>query len=81
MQQFTAIGQVTDETPYQPKTSAAFKPYRRNVHFLKVKYAAIRPMLDGLGFIKNKTRWGFYLMSGFRQIEKADFERIRAEMT
>jgi predicted RNA-binding protein len=38
-------------------------------------------MLDDLQFIKNKKRWGFYLMSGFRRIEKEDFDYIKAAMT
>lgn len=31
-------------------------------------------------FIKNKKCWGFYLMSGFKEISKHDFEVIKHAM-
>lgn len=37
----------------------------------------IRPLLQGLSFVKNPSSWGFYFMSGFREIPKGDFELIR----
>ena len=80
LQQFTALGQVTDEEPYQPDGSENFKPYRRAVAFEKVTETEIRPLLEQLSFIKNKKRWGFYLISGFRELSNADFEVIRAAM-
>ncbi|CAN5504702.1 EVE domain-containing protein [soil metagenome] len=79
-QKFTALGIITDEEPYQPDTKSSFKPYRRNVKYLKTKDAEIRPLLYKLSFIKNKDRWGFYLMSGFLEIPKNDFEIIRSAM-
>ena len=78
--QFTAIGEITDDEPYQPDTRSTFKPYRRNVKFKKSEEADIRPLLEDLGFIKNKKRWGFYLISGFREITKDDFEVIKHAM-
>lgn len=80
LQTFTAIGQVTDDEPYQPTANTDFKPYRRNVEFQACKEAAIRPLLDKLAFIKNKQKWGFYLISGFRELSKADFEVIKDAM-
>ncbi len=80
LQRFTAIGQVIDDEPYQPFTEENFKPYRRNVEFKKVKEADIRPLLEHLSFIKNKKKWGFYLISGFRKISKEDFEVIEHAM-
>ena len=80
LQKFTAFGQVRDEEPYQPNADEYFKPYRRAVAFQKVKEAEIRPLLEQLSFIKNKKRWGFYLISGFRELSKADFELIEAAM-
>lgn len=80
LQKFTALGQVTDEEPYQPDVSENFKPYRRKVAFEKVTETEIRPLLEHLSFIKNKKNWGFYLISGFRELSKEDFEIIRVAM-
>ncbi len=81
LQKFTAIGKVVDEEPYQPDASGNFKPYRRAVIFKKAEETEIRPLLEQLSFIKNKKSWGFYLISGFREISKEDFEVIQSAMT
>ena len=80
LQHFTAIGQITDDEPYQPAGSTNFKPYRRNVKFKDCHEAGIRPLLEQLSFIKNKKRWGFYLISGFRELSKEDFNLIKNAM-
>lgn len=79
-QKFTAIGKVTDDEPYQPNTKGDFKPYRRNVEYKKCEEADIRPVIKDLSFIKNKKRWGFYLISGFREIPEHDFNVIKKAM-
>ena len=79
-QKFTAIGQITDDEPYQPDTQKKFKPYRRNADYKACHEAEIRPLIEKLNFIKNKKRWGFYLISGFREISKDDFEVIKHAM-
>lgn len=76
LQKFTAIGKIIDKEPYQPNTRADFQPYRRGVNFNKIKEAEIRPLIEHLSFIKNKKHWGFYLIGGFREISKDDFEII-----
>ncbi|MEP6585011.1 MAG: EVE domain-containing protein, partial [Ginsengibacter sp.] len=80
LQKFTAVGQVIDDETYQPNTHSEFKPYRRNVKYKKHREADIRPLIDKLSFIKNKKRWGFYLISGFREIVKDDFDIIEGAM-
>ncbi len=80
LQKFTAIGQVADDEPYQPNAIGNFKPYRRNVEFKNSKEAEIRPVLELLSFIKNKKKWGFYLITGFREISKEDFTIIKNAM-
>lgn len=80
LQKFTAIGMITDAEPWQPDNNSAFKPYRRNVDYKNSQEAEIAPLLAKLSFIKNKKRWGFYLMSGFREISKEDFDVIRNAM-
>jgi len=79
-QKFTAMGQISDDEPYQPDTKKKFKPYRRNVDYKVCHESQIRPLIEKLSFIKNKKRWGFYLMSGFREISKGDFEVIKHAM-
>lgn len=78
-QKFTAIGQVADDEIYQPERKD-FKPYRRNINYKTAVEAEIKPLLLQLDFIQNKKRWGFYLMSGFKEIEKKDFEVIEKAM-
>lgn len=89
-QKFTAIGQITDDEPYQPDNETitnpnmnmhSIRPYRRNVNFSKAHNADIRPLIPKLHFIKNKNRWGFYLISGFRELSKEDFTLIQTAMT
>ena len=80
LQKFTAIGVITDDEPYQQDNKSAFKPYRRNIDYKTSHETEIVPLLDKLTFIKNKKRWGFYLMSGFREISKEDFDVIRRAM-
>ncbi len=80
LQKFTAIGQIIDDEPYQPNTHTNFKPYQRNLTYMKSNEADIRPLIERLSFIKNKKRWGFYLISGFREIVKDDLEIIKHSM-
>jgi len=67
LQQFTALGQVTDTEPYQPNNRSDFKPYRRNANYKTVHPADIRPLIPNL-------------ISGFREISKYDFELIEDAM-
>ncbi len=77
LQAFTALGQVADEQIYQFKVSDDFTPFRRKVNYLKVKDLPIRPLIDDLGFIKNKKSWGYVLRFGLVEIPQKDFELIR----
>jgi len=71
---------VTDDKPYQSDAQQVLKPFRRNVHYKKWKEVEIRPLIENLSFIKNKKNWGFYLISGFREISNEDFEIIKNVM-
>jgi hypothetical protein len=79
-QQFTALGQIIGVAPYLFEMSPTFAPYRRDAKFEKTKDAAIRPMLNELDFIKDKTRWGYAFRFGHFEIQRADFERIATAM-
>ncbi|MEO8412491.1 MAG: EVE domain-containing protein [Ginsengibacter sp.] len=79
-QKFTAVGQITNEEPYLPGTRKKFNPYRRNVDYKTSHETEIRPLIEKLGFIKNKKRWLSYLISGFKEISTDDFENINQAM-
>jgi hypothetical protein len=80
LQAFTAIGQVTDEGPYQFKMTEDFIPYRRNVDFYECRETPIVPLIPKLDFIENKKSWGYKFRFGFFEIQEHDFELIRAQM-
>lgn len=80
LQAFTAIGQVTDDELYQMTMTPDFQPWRRNVSFKKVYEAPIRPLIDALDFIENKTHWGYKFRFGVIAISEHDFEVIRRAM-
>ncbi|GAB3754292.1 EVE domain-containing protein [Spirosoma pomorum] len=79
-QSFTALGQVRDEPIYQVTISDEFKPYRRNIAFSTGKDVSILPLIDRLNFIPNKKSWGYTFRFGFFEIDRQDFEVIRAMM-
>ncbi len=72
---FTAIGEVTDDSPYEAETG-----WRRRMKFLTVGEAPIQPLIEQLEFITNKKRWGFPFRRGFFQIGEADFHIIARAM-
>jgi len=80
LQTFTAIGQVKDDELYQVEMAPGFVPWRRNVTFYDCQEVPIRPLLDDLSFIKDKSHWGYPFRFGLFQIPEQDFEIIRASM-
>ena len=80
LQAFTAIGEVTDDEPYQVEMSADFHPWRRNVDFAPANEAPIRPLIDDLDFIEDKARWGYKFRFGVFEISEHDLGVIRAAM-
>ena len=76
LQTFTALGQITDDEPYQVAVTEDFKAWCRNVSYEPVKPLPIRPILDELSFIKDKTHWGIAFRYGILQISKEDFDLI-----
>ncbi len=79
-QMFTAIGMVSNDHPYQVEMFPGFKPFRRDVRYLKCKPAPVRPLLAGLNFIKDRKHWGSVFRYGFFAIDKDAFEFIATEM-
>jgi hypothetical protein len=81
LQAFTAIGQVADDEPYQAEMSEDFHPWRRNVDFLPCAETPIKPLIDRLGFIEDKRRWGYKFRFGVFRIDDGDLAVIREAMT
>ena len=81
LQAFTAIGQVVDDEPYQVEMADGVSPWRRNVDFLSCTVAPIKPLIEHLGFIEDKKRWGYKFRFGVFRIDDHDFDVIRSAMT
>jgi len=58
LQSFTARGSIASGEIYQVEMSSDFKPFRVDVRFSTCHEAPIKPMIDKLSFITNKTHWG-----------------------
>jgi hypothetical protein len=81
LQAFTAIGQVVDDEVYQADLDPEFQPWRRRMDFLACTETPIRPLLDDLNFVVDKTRWGYRFRTGVFEIDEHDFEVLRRAMT
>jgi len=73
---FTAIGEVADDEIVQVEMSPDFKPFRRNVKYVKTGEVKIEPLISDLEFIRNKKSWGYAFRFGILEIRQPDFERI-----
>lgn len=84
VRRFVAIGRIRDDRVYQADMSAMvgkpFQPFRRDVDWLDANEAAIAPLLDDLGFIGDKRRWGYPFRRGSFAVDEADFRRIAVAM-
>jgi len=80
LQQFTALGRVTDTEPYQVQLTAEFHVWRRNVEFLKVTAAPARALVADLDFIPDPKRWGYPFRRGLFAIDRSYFVRIASAM-
>ncbi|SRR6266404_2523388 len=79
-QQFTALGIVVDDSPYQVDINENFKPFRRNVTYFNAQHIDIKPLISILPFIKNKQSWGYIFRYGFFEIDQKSFEIIAQKM-
>ena len=79
LQSFTAIGMVKEGEPYRADMGS-FKPYRRDVAWVKADEAPIRPLLDELSFTAGKPNWGYQLRFGLFAISERDFRLIAKAM-
>jgi hypothetical protein len=80
LQCFTAIGTVDTGEVYQVAMSDDFKPWRVDVTFAESREAPIRPLVERLSFIRNKSRWGAAFRFGYVKVPVADFALIADAM-
>jgi predicted RNA-binding protein len=79
-QRFTALGKVIDDEAIQVEQAPGFAPWRRRIEYREVREVEIRPLLDDLSFIKDKSRWGAAFRFGLIEIPREDFMRIATRM-
>ena len=80
LQAFTAIGRIRDGRVYQADAGGDFRPFRLDVDYLPATDAPVKPLIDGLSFIRSKTHWGAAFRFGFLRVPEEDFARIAAAM-
>jgi hypothetical protein len=73
---FTALGVIKDKPVYQVDMGDGFKPYRRDIDYMEVVDAPIKPLIPELEFIKSKAHWGQAFRFGLLQIGYNDLVRI-----
>ena len=80
LQAFTAIGAVVTGEVYQVEVTPDFKPHRVDVQFVPSKEAHIKPLVERLSFIKNKSHWGAAFRFGHVEVPGGDFALIAKTM-
>ena len=80
LQAFTALGQVADDEPYEFEVTPEFMPWRRDVTYYNCIEVPIRPLIDELSFIQDKTHWGYQFRFGLFEISKTDLMLIKNAM-
>lgn len=80
LQLFTAIAKMKDDEIYQVEQFKGFEPFRRKAEFLQCSETAIRPLINELTFINDKTRWGAPFRYGLVKIPEQDFHLIAKNM-
>ncbi len=76
LQHFTAIGIILTGEIYQVEMNPDFKPFRIDVKYLECSEAPIKPLIDKLSFIKDKSKWGAAFRFGLLKIPVEDFRII-----
>lgn len=79
-QSFTAIACVTGEEIYQCDMGDSFLPYRRKATYLMCREASITPLINRLGFIKDKASWGHIFKYSIIHIPAQDFKYLATVM-
>ena len=74
------LGRVRAGRVYQAAGEGDFRPFRLDVEYLPATDAPVRPLIDGLTFIRSKPHWGAAFRFGFLRVPAEDFARIAAAM-
>ena len=80
LQAFTAIGRVGDGPVFEGPPVDPPPAFRRSAAWLAATPAAIRPLLPGLSFIRNKEHWGAAFRFGVLRVPREDFAAIAIAM-
>jgi EVE domain len=76
LQAFTALAWTTGQSIYRAGIPDGDGPFRRAARYAPASPAPIRPLIDSLDFIRNKSHWGAALRFGFLALPAADFARV-----
>lgn len=80
IQEFTAIGKVSDDDVYEFEMNATFKPFRRKVDYLAntraLRIADVKSSLE----LTTTPNWGYQLRFGLLELSEHDFGIIHNKM-
>jgi EVE domain len=76
LQAFTAVARVTDDAPYEVKTSARVHPWRRKTMSLACEEVPVAALIPRLDFITDKVNWGTSLRRSLFEIGEDDARRL-----
>lgn len=80
LQQFVSAGFVLPGAPYAFDMGGGFVPFRRDVAYVPARATPIAPLLDHLGFIEDRRRWGYRFRFGLFEVDAADMQQIAQAM-
>jgi hypothetical protein len=85
LQEFTAIGHVTDDAPYQfvakLEDGRDINPWRRKLDFYHATNTPIKPMLHDLTLTRHRgNKWGMAFRRGLFEIDQTDARLIAHQM-
>jgi hypothetical protein len=80
VQAFVTLGHVRDGVLIRAPRPDGPPAFRLAVDYLPATPASIRPLLDGLTFIRNRQHWGAAFRFGALRIARVDFSRIALAM-
>jgi hypothetical protein len=80
VQAFVALGRILDDAP-SPRRIGDFEAQVRRAAYKRVGRAAVRPLLQHLGFVRDKgSHWGMAFRRGLFTVTAEDFVVIEAAM-
>ena len=80
LQAFTALGIVEGGEPFQVDAGGGFRPFRREVQWLKTTDAPIQPLLERIEFSTGVRNWGQKFRYGLFSISDHDMNVIASAM-